>query len=161
MASTIIVRAVAVRCNAWLGHLPDERARVWHLGTGDQIGIAGEGASEPQPWLDSDHPGATLFRKCATCHSVTAGGPRRSGPHLAGLFGRRAGSVPGYKYSPTLTRSDLIWGEETLQALFREGPERFLPGTKMPMQRVPDDGQLVQLIDYLRELTAAPGGSAD
>ncbi len=132
----------------------DERVRVWHLATGDQIGIADEGASEPKPWLTSDHPGARVYRKCAMCHSLVVDGPRRSGPYFAGLFGRRAGSVPGYKYSSALDGADFTWDATTLRALFDQGPDVFLPGTKMPLQRIPDDAQLTALIDYMREITA-------
>ena len=134
----------------------DERVRVWHLETGDQIGLAGEGRFEPKPWLESSHPGAKLFRKCAMCHSLIADGPRRSGPHFAGLFGRRAGSVRGYKYSETLKGADFVWDAATLHGLFNEGPDAFIPGTKMPLQRIADDEQLGALIDYMREITQPP-----
>ena len=48
------------------------------------------------------------------------------------------------------------WNEKTLFALFDKGPDKFLPGTKMPVQRVPDKEQLTQLVDYLRVLTTTP-----
>ena len=86
------------------------------------------------------------------CHSHQTDGPRRSGPHFAGLFGRRAGSVPGYKYSRALEDARFDWNDKTLFALFDKGPDSFLPGTKMPAQRIPRDEELRQLIDYLREL---------
>lgn len=133
----------------------DEAARVWHLGTGDRIGIQDDSPDEPKPWLTSSHPGAKLFTKCARCHAVSANGPKRSGPHLAGLFGRRAGSVADYNYSAALTGATFEWNEETLFDLFHRGPDVMLPGTKMPVQRVPNDEQLRQLIAYLKELTAA------
>ena len=128
--------------------------RVWHLETGDRIGIPGEGDAGPKPWLESDHPGARLYRKCAACHSLSADGLRRSGPHFAGLFGRRAGAIDGYKYSDALRRANLVWNERTLFALFSDGPDVYLPGTKMPVQRIPHREQLRHLIDYMRELTA-------
>ena len=132
----------------------DETVRVWHLGTGDRIGIEAAPSDEPKPWLTSDHPGASLFGKCAKCHSLSANGARRSGPHLSGLFGRRAGSVPDYKYSSALTGADFVWNERTLFRLFDEGPDKVLPGTKMPVQRVTDSQRLAQLVEYLKELTA-------
>jgi cytochrome c len=132
----------------------DERVRVWHLETGDRIGLTDEGMAEAQPWLESDHPGARLFTKCARCHSLNAEGIRRSGPHLSGLFGRRVGSVPGYKYSRALRDADFAWTEQTLFALFDKGPDAYLPGTKMPVQRVTDSDRLKDLIGYLRQVTA-------
>ena len=131
----------------------DERVRIWHLATGDQIGIEDEGVEEPKPWLESSHPGARLFRKCARCHSLISDGPRRSGPHFVGLFGRRVGSLPGYNYSAALKGRDFEWNADTLRALFTDGPDVYLPGTKMPVQRVPDEAQLADLIDYLAEIT--------
>jgi cytochrome c len=131
----------------------DGSVRVWHLATGDRIGLPGEGDNEPKPWLDSNHPGAKLYRKCAACHSLSADGPRRSGPHFARLFGRRAGGVPGYKYSSALRRSNIVWTRQTLMGLFMDGPDKYIPGTKMPMQRVRNPAELASLVDYLRELT--------
>ena len=133
---------------------------VWHLETGHRIGIPGEGDAGPKPWLESDHPGARVYRKCAACHSLSADGPRRSGPHFAGLFGRRAGTVEGYKYSAALRRADIVWNDETLFRLFDEGPNVYIPGTKMPVQRITRSADLRNLIDYMRQLTA-PGGTAN
>ena len=79
---------------------------------------------------------------------------RRSGPHFAGLFGRRAGTVIGYKYSDALHQADVIWNDGSLFNLFDKGPDIFMPGTKMPVQRIPHSLQLRQLIDYMREATA-------
>lgn len=131
----------------------DERVRVWHLQSGDRIGIANEADDEPKPWLTSDHPGAPLFNKCARCHSLSANGRKRSGPHLAGLFGRPAGSVAGYNYSRALTGVDFKWNEKTLFELFDKGPDKYLPGTKMPVQRVTNSEELAQLVDYLKQVT--------
>ena len=96
-----------------------------------------------------------MFRKCARCHSLIADGPSRSGPHFVGLFGRRVGSLPGYNYSAALKGRDFESNADTLHALFTDGPDVYLPGTKMPVQRIPDDAQLADLIDYLAEITPA------
>lgn len=135
----------------------DDLIRVWHLQTGDRIGLAAEDDNEPKPWLDSDHPGAPLFKKCARCHSLGAEGKRRSGPTLAGLFGRAAGSVEGYNYSSALTGVDFRWNEKTIYELFDQGPDKYLPGTKMPLQKVSDAEKLTQLVDYLKQITAVKG----
>ena len=132
----------------------DEQARVWHIETGDRIGQTKIATDEPKPWLESDHPGAKLYPKCAKCHSLTAEGPSRSGPHFEGLFNRVAGSVPGYHYSGALTGVDFRWDAKHLFRLFDEGPDKMLPGTKMPVQRVTDAKELSELVDYLRILTS-------
>jgi len=132
----------------------DEQARIWHIETGDRIGQTQIASDGPQPWLQSDHPGARLFTKCAKCHALSADGPARSGPHFAGLFNRPAGSVENYRYSAALTGVTFRWDEKNLFRLFDEGPDKMLPGTKMPVQRVTDNKQLSDLVDYLRDLTS-------
>ncbi len=131
----------------------DGSARVWHLETGDRIGLAVETPDEAQPWLADPHPGAKLFPKCARCHSLTADGANKSGPHLAGLFGRKVGSVGDYRYSAALENKAFVWDDATLFRLFDEGPDVMLPGTKMPVQRITNAEQLRQLIDYLKKST--------
>ena len=51
------------------------------------------------------------------------------------------------------------WNEKTLFKLFDQGPEKFLPGTKMPVQRVTDSQELMQLVDYLKTATAPKAGT--
>jgi len=135
----------------------DEVVRVWHLETGERVSFGAEDADGDegrlQPWLTSDHPGARLFRKCAGCHALTASEPERSGPHFEGIMGRPAGAVSGYRYSAALGKADYKWGAEHLKALFREGPDKFLPGTRMPVQRITDEKTLDQLVDYIRLVT--------
>lgn len=92
-------------------------------------------------------------RKCSVCHSLEEDGVRRAGPTLAGLFGRPAGSVEGYAYSDTVAGLGFDWNEDTIDKLFDLGPDHFIPGSKMPMQRIvrPEDRQ--DLIKFLRENT--------
>ena len=89
-------------------------------------------------------------RKCSICHSLSADSQRRAGPTLQNLFGRPAGTVPGYIYSETLQTSQIIWGTETIDALFDLGPDVYIEGTKMPVQRITDPKDRAALIDFLR-----------
>lgn len=136
----------------------DESGRVWHLGTGDRIGYVPPDDHRPTPWLTSTHPGAKLFTKCARCHALTPDERQRSGPYLAGLFGRKVGSVKSYHYSKALRDAHFTWNAKTLFELFHEGPNKMLPGTKMPVQRVTNDHQLTELVDYLKLLTSGHAG---
>lgn len=135
----------------------DETVRIWHLQTGDRIGPVADQAydDEPKPWLASAHPGARLFRKCAICHALESGARQRSGPHFENLFNRAVGSVAGYKYSDALKSAGFSWTDETLFELFNRGPDKMLPGTKMPVQKIKDAQGLRHLIDYIKELTGA------
>jgi cytochrome c len=100
--------------------------------------------------------GAALFRTCVACHTLTPDGGNKAGPTLYGLFGRKAGSQPGYPYSRTLEKSDLVWTADTVDRLFAEGPEHFVPGSKMPLQRMADPADRAALIRFLEEHTGAP-----
>jgi cytochrome c len=108
---------------------------------------------------DESSRGAQLFKKCAACHTVTPDGGHKAGPSLFGLFGRTAGSRADYPYSEALRASRLVWTEETVARLFEIGPERLLPGTKMPLQRMPDADDRAELIAHLKRITAP--GAAD
>jgi len=112
---------------------------------------AGERRFHP---LENMSNGARQFaRKCSVCHTLVADGKRRAGPTLFGIFGRRAGSLEGYPYSRALTQSSIVWNEETIDQLFREGPDKVTPGTKMPIQRMKRKQDRDDLISYLREAT--------
>lgn len=94
-------------------------------------------------------------RKCSICHALGADGGRKAGPTLYEVFGRRAGTVPGYPYSTTLTGSDIVWSEETIDQLFLDGPDHYIPGSKMPMQRIVKPQDRRDLVDYLKAATRA------
>ena len=99
--------------------------------------------------------GKRLFRACKACHSVEAGGGVVVGPPLHGVFGRRAGTVDGYKYSGALANAKIVWTEETIDSLFALGPDVFTPGSKMPLQAMTNPKDRADLIAYLRIATAA------
>jgi cytochrome c len=74
----------------------------------------------------------TLFRnQCATCHTLNAADPPRQGPSLAGVIGRRAGSVPGFAYSAGFAHADFTWDAAHLDAWLTR-PQAVIPGAVMP-----------------------------
>ena len=92
-------------------------------------------------------------RKCSICHTLTEGSARKAGPSLYQLFGRRAGTVADYPYSDTLQNSEIVWSPETINGLFDDGPDHYIPGTKMPMQRIVKRSDRDDLIAYLQTAT--------
>jgi len=94
-----------------------------------------------------------FMRKCSICHALTAGPSRKAGPTLHGVFGRRAGTVPGYRYSATLDGSGIVWDAGTIDALFDQGPDHYIPGSKMPMQVIAKAADRADLIAFLRRAT--------
>ncbi|WP_208997122.1 c-type cytochrome [Roseibium denhamense] len=100
-------------------------------------------------------------RKCSVCHTLTADSGRKAGPTLYQVFGRKAGALPGYSYSETLIRSDIIWSEDTINQLFLDGPDHYIPGSKMPMQRIVEPKDRTDLIDYLKAAAMPNTSSGD
>ena len=69
--------------------------------------------------------------------------------------------MPGYSYSDTLDGSDIVWTETTIDALFDQGPDHYIPGSKMPMQVIAGGGDRADLIDYLKRASTAPATTGD
>jgi len=89
------------------------------------------------------------FAVCASCHSVRPGG-RASGPSLAGVWGRKAGTLPGYPFSAPLRASGLVWDRATLDT-WLAAPMKAVPGTRMVVG-MPDPAARKAVIDYLETL---------
>jgi cytochrome c len=95
--------------------------------------------------------GERVFQRCFACHSVVAGENMLPGPNLRGVLGRRAGTVPGFRFSPALTGAGargLIWTRDTLDAYLAD-PEAYLPGTAMAMPPLTEPTDRRAVIDYL------------
>ena len=106
---------------------------------------------------DADR-GAKLFQNCAACHSATPG-EHMTGPSLAGVWQRKAGSAEGFaRYSDALKRSGAVWNEATLDAWLRS-PAAFAPGNSMNVPGIADAGARSDLIAYLRAISE-PGREA-
>ncbi|MFV0294608.1 MAG: c-type cytochrome [Hyphomicrobiaceae bacterium] len=99
-------------------------------------------------------------RKCSVCHTLGRDGRNRAGPSLGGVFGRRAGTLPGYPFSDALKGSGIVWNDDTIGKLFALGPDTFTPGSKMPLQRITDVSHRKALIEYLKAATRPSAGSS-
>jgi cytochrome c len=96
--------------------------------------------------------GERSFVMCKSCHTLEKGGRNGIGPNLNGLFGRTAGTAPGYRYSAAMKKSGVVWDEKTLDQ-FLAAPTKMIPGTRMPIS-VSDPAKRAALIDYLKSATA-------
>ena len=124
--------------------------------------LTGCGAKEQSAVTDPaagavDARGELLSYACQACHSLEAGEAHRVGPNLYGVFGRRAGTAPGFDYSPALRDLDLVWSADALERWLAD-PLGFAPGTTMAFTGYQDAGDRQALITYLERVTGpAPG----
>ncbi len=133
----------------------DDAMYSWPIDSlGDHIQMAGVEPAFLKNPDEMDNGERQFARKCSICHSLTPDDQRRAGPTLHGIFGRKAGTLPEYFYSDTLQDSDIIWDDETINALFDLGPDHYIPGSKMPMQRIAAEQDRNDLIAFLRRATA-------
>jgi cytochrome c len=95
-------------------------------------------------------------RKCSVCHTLSPDDANRAGPTLYGVFGRKAGTLPGYAYSNALLKSEIVWDADTIGQLFEKGPQHLVPGTKMPLQKMSNAEERDAMIVWLKEKTKAP-----
>ncbi|MCP5386887.1 MAG: c-type cytochrome [Novosphingobium sp.] len=94
--------------------------------------------------------GATIYTaNCGSCHSLDA---NRVGPAHRGIYGRKAGSAPGYAYSTPVKNSRIIWNANNLDRWLRD-PRSVIPGTKMAF-RLTDAQKRADVIAYLRQQSA-------
>ena len=91
--------------------------------------------------------GQKIFKRCVSCHSFTK---NKMGPTLGNIFGKKAGSVKGYRYSKAIRKSDIIWTDCTLDQ-FLIKPRKYIKGTKMRFSGLKKKSQREAVIKYLKE----------
>src|SRR5207302_3826193 len=92
------------------------------------------------------------FRACAPCHSLE---PDRNmtGPSLANLWGRKAGSLPSFeRYSDALKSSGIIWDDRALDGWLTD-PQAMVPDNDMPFAGLKDARVRADLLAFLKEAT--------
>jgi cytochrome c len=163
-ASRNVVRAlVGPGLPVWsLAFMPDSRmlltggtdrmVRRWDARTGEHVGAVAMAPEDPLSPYAGD-PGADVFRACVACHTLKPDEGNRAGPTLAGIFGRRIASLPGYRFSEALKTLDIVWTPETVAKLFEVGPAAYTPGTKMPEQTIGSAADRQALVRFLERAT--------
>jgi cytochrome c oxidase assembly protein Cox11 len=105
---------------------------------------------------DAVHGKQLFGERCSACHALDS---NKTGPMLAGVVGRKAGSVPGYHYSPALQAAGLVWSEDSLNQWLTD-PKKFVPGARMPV-RVLDSPSRRDLVAYLQQASPKHGSSSE
>lgn len=94
--------------------------------------------------------GKILFLRCASCHELAPSGIKRIGPSLKGVFGRKAGSLADFAYSPAMKATDFVWNDQTLDR-WLEKPGAVVPGTAMAFAGIADEADRQAVIAYLQQ----------
>jgi cytochrome c len=95
---------------------------------------------------------AVFEKRCTGCHALDQD---REGPHLKGVFGRTAGSVPGFDYSDALRNSHIVWDETTLERWLTD-PQTMVPGANMDFYVAKPD-ERADVIEFLKEQSHQAG----
>jgi cytochrome c2 len=105
------------------------------------------GAAPPAAGAGDAENGSRLFSLCATCHGFEPTS-RSLGPSLAGVIGRPAATQPGFRYSPALRQSGIVWDAPALTR-FLADPAAAVPGNRMPFVGIREPAEIDDVIAYL------------
>jgi len=95
--------------------------------------------------------GEARFQDCAACHKLQADA-NNVGPSLHEVFGRKAGAIADFRYSPAMKRSGITWTPETLDR-FLVDPQAMVPANRMPYAGMANEGDRADLIAYLLKVS--------
>ncbi len=110
-------------------------------------------AALPAPYNTADYArGRRTWKLCQSCHITAEGGGNLVGPNLHGLFGREAGTLEGFAYSPALQEADFIWTPDKVDH-WLENPRTFLPGNRMTFAGVRKPDDRLAVVAYLMSET--------
>jgi cytochrome c len=91
--------------------------------------------------------GRSAFEKrCTGCHALDH---EKTGPRLAGVVGRRAGTVSAFPYSDAVKKSAVVWNEAVLDKWLTD-PETVIPDTDMAF-RLDSPVERAAIIAFLKE----------
>ena len=126
-------RSGARPCTSWVSGRPRRRRR----------------SRRRPPEAGGADRGEPFANHCGICHSVERNGGPRQGPNLAGVFLRKAGTLPGFRYSPGFVQADFVWDDDHLDAWLTD-PQQLIPGTPMRYRQA-DPAIRARIIAWLKE----------
>ena len=99
----------------------------------------------------SDDGQVAYNNACRTCHSFKPD-DNRLGPTLHGIIGRKAGSIEGFAFSPSMKASGITWDEANLDKFITD-PNAVVSGNKMqPFGGVAEASERTKIVNYLKTL---------
>jgi cytochrome c len=132
---------------------PDSSQGAAAAGGEASADAAAELAALPAPYNTGNvDNGRAKFALCMACHSLGAGAPAMTGPNLHGVFGRKAGSSPGFMYSDAMKAQTFSWDAARLDT-WLANPLKDIPGAKMTFAGLPNAQDRIDVIAYLKVAT--------
>jgi cytochrome c len=107
----------------------------------------------PRSMAQDAAAGEVVFKQCNICHQVGENAKNEVGPVLNGVIGRKAGTAPGFDYSPGFKSANLVWDDASFREYIRE-PRSMFPATKMVFAGLKDDRKIADLLAYLKSFAA-------
>lgn len=95
--------------------------------------------------------GRKLFAQCRACHETEAG-KNKVGPSLHGLFGRKSGTLEGFKFSPAMIKAEIVWNDATVSDYLAD-PTGNIKGNRMAFAGLTDAKQRADVIAFLKQAT--------
>ncbi len=142
LAATVALAMALAGC----GGAKQDEAATAATATGEP---AADGAAPAAAVAAADAKPAA-FAQCAACHSVEPG-KHGIGPSLHGVYGTKAGEIPGFAFSEKLKASGLTWDDATLDQ-WLASPMKMVPGTKMSYAGMSDPAKRAEIIAYMKTL---------
>lgn len=95
--------------------------------------------------------GKQVFARCKQCHTFDPNGKSYMGPDLYGVVGRKAATLPGFRYSNAMKKASadgLVWTPEKLDT-WLTNPRAMIPGTHMQFAGIRKAQDRADVIAYL------------
>ena len=105
--------------------------------------------------LGNAEDGKKVFKKCAACHSINAGGGNKIGPKLWNVMFRPVGEITDYKYSKALSSYSKEWTWEEMNG-FLIKPAKWIKGNKMGFAGLKKEEDRASVILYLNKSSDSP-----
>lgn len=165
-AAIVALGATLVSSEFFMNERPEKMGYVV-----EGVEDTGEGAAAAPVAIASLLPtadaakGAEVFKKCASCHTITQGGAAGVGPNLYGVVGGKHGNQAGFAYSDALLGKAGPWTFDALNE-WLTSPKAYAPGTKMSFAGLSKPEDRANLLVYLNAqgsnlpLPAAPAAEA-
>lgn len=143
-SAPVLLAGALLLASCGKGETPEQAPAAAESGAAADVPVADAPAVEPTAAM-----GEQIFRRCAACHTIDAGGANGIGPNLHGIVGRPVASHPGFSYSGAMKAKGGAWDETVLDAYLAE-PMKNVPGTRMAFAGVIDGADRKALILYLK-----------